>query len=280
MDNKIELRGLSKHYHSFSLDGLSFSVPKGYITGFIGRNGAGKTTTLKALLSLIHAEGELLIDGGPVSSLEYLEKVGIVMDEPFLATEWDMDLVNRAMRLGYKGWDEASFFRYLERFSISRRLKVKELSRGMRIKLMLSCALSHGADLLILDEPTSGLDPMMRDEFVDLIKEFVEDENRTVLFSTHITQDLEAVADFIVFIDEGHLVRACSKDAFVDSYRVLRGDRALPDRLGAGLTLGAKVSSVGAEVLVEKDTPCPAGMDVLSEVPTIEKIMTLYGRTK
>ncbi len=278
MDNRIEFENLRKRYKAFTLGELSFSVPRGYITGLIGRNGAGKTTAIRALLSLIGFEGRLLVDGRPVSGPDYLQRVGAVMDEPFLAGEWAMQAVNAAMAIAYERWDAQAFFARLERFGIAPALRVKELSRGMRIKLMLACALSHGADLLVLDEPTSGLDPMMRDEFVDILKEFVEDERNTVLFSTHITQDLEAVADYIVFIDQGCLVDSCPKDEFMERYRLWRGGPELAGRLSPDILLGVKSTAVGTEALVRQGTPPPPGADILAEAPSIEKIMTLYGR--
>ena len=277
MENKIKFVNVEKQYQNFKLGEISFSIPKGYVTGLIGRNGAGKTTAIKSMLSLIKISGEILIDDKIISDLEYLQDIGIVMDEPFLGKDWKMDIVNQAMKVGYENWDEDMFFDYLNKFSIKRDMKVSELSRGMKIKLMLSMALSHNANLLILDEPTSGLDPMMRDEFTDIIQNFVEDEEHTVLFSTHITSDLEAIADFIVYMDDGKLVNECSKDEFVDSYRLIKCDVSEIDKIDKNIILGQKNSMVGCEVLVKNADL--SGFDVV-EVPTIEKIMMLYGRTK
>lgn len=287
MENKIRLNKVSKEFQNFKLGELSFSIPKGYVIGFIGKNGAGKTTTIRSILSLVRVCGEILIDEKPVTDLSYLQDFGIVMDEPFLGKDWTMGIVNEAMKTGYKNWDEKSFWEYLQKFSIQNNMKVGQLSRGMKIKLMLSIAFSHKANVLILDEPTSGLDPQMRDEFVELIQDFMEDENHTVLFSTHITQDLEAIADYIVYIDSGQIVDSCSRDEFIDSYRILRGDPdAAKDLMGilkqdGERVLGVKETAVGTEILVRKsDLEKIPENEFVVETPTIEKIMMLYGRVK
>lgn len=282
MDNKIEVKNVVKKFESFELGEISFSIPRGYITGIIGRNGAGKTTTIKALLSLLRPDaGEIIVDKKSIENTEYLQNTGIVMEHPFLGKDWNMHLVNKAMKIGYRYWDEKSFFSYLDRFAIKKTLKFKELSRGMKIKLMLSAALSHQANLLIMDEPTSGLDPMMRDEFTDILKEFVEDEKNTVLFSTHITQDLEAIADFIIFMDKGKVVDFCSKDDFIDKYRIVKGGKEDFEKINPKSVLGYKQSMFGFEILTDKKAlhMFPKDIDVvIEEKISIEKIMMLFGR--
>lgn len=280
MENMMEVRGLRKSYGDFALRDLSFGVPKGYVTGFIGRNGAGKTTTLKSMLSLISYQGEVFFGGQSLRNADYLQKIGIVMDEPLLAKEWTMDLVNEAMKIGYDRWSEEIFYSHLLRFRIDRKRKVRELSRGMKIKLMLAIALSHEAELLILDEPTGGLDPSMRDEFTDIIMEFVRDERHTVLFSTHITQDLEAIADYIVFIDAGRLVFFGGKDEFIEEYLVLKGGIEEAERIDKDCILGRKTSAVGTEILLRTEDLGKAEGEFLREKTTIDKIMVLYGREK
>lgn len=278
---KITLKGVEKQFEHFKLEGLSFCIPKGFVTGFIGRNGAGKTTAIKAMLSLIHYQGKIEVEGREATQdFTYLQDVGIVMDDAFLGRDWNMQLVNQAMKIGYQKWDEKLFFAYLKKFEIHEKSKVKELSRGMKIKLMLSIALSHEANLLILDEPTSGLDPMMRDEFTDIIKEFVADERHTVLFSTHITQDLDAIADFIVFIDDGKLVESCTKEEFIDHYLILKGDEKEMAEIPEEIILGCKRSMVMTELLVRRASVEHLKASILAETPSIEKILMLYGRKK
>ncbi|NLM06625.1 MAG: ABC transporter ATP-binding protein [Tissierellia bacterium] len=279
MTDKIILENVKKKYVNFQLGEISFPVPKGYITGFIGKNGQGKTTTIRSILSLINFEGTILIDGQSNENLEYLQEAGVVMDESFLAKDWNMNLVDKAMDIGYKDWDSGKFKAYLEGFGIPLKSKVKELSRGMKTKLMLSIALSHGARLLVLDEPTSGLDPSMRDEFADIIQDFVGEEDNTVLFSTHITQDLEAIADYIVFIDDGKLVDFDTKEDFIEKYRIVKA--GLEELKGVeDFLLGKKVTRVGFEGLVKEKFVEKISSDILVERATIDDIMVLYGRKK
>lgn len=279
MQNVIEVNNLYKKFENFVLGEISFSIPKGYITGFIGRNGAGKTSTIKSLLSLVHHEGTINLNGEKLQNLDYLQHVGIVMDEPFLAKDWPMTLVNEAMECGYDQWDEREFFTYLDRFGIATSAKVHELSRGMKIKLMLAIALAHRAKLLILDEPTSGLDPSMRDELTDLLKDFVQDEDHSVLFSTHITQDLDRIADYIIFIDNGKLVDSCPKDTFLEKYIVVKGGMNEFASLENHFTiLGKRVSSVSFEALVKASDSTSIPDEFIVEKPDIERIMVLYGR--
>ena len=278
MINKITLKNVKKEYENFQLGELSFAIPKGYITGFIGKNGQGKTTTIKSILSFINFEGSILVDDSSNLKLDFLQRTGIVMDEPLLAKDWNMTIVNKAMAIGYEDWDTEKFFNFLKRFDIPLKSKVTDLSRGMKIKLMLSIALSHNANLLILDEPTSGLDPGMRDEFADIIQEFVEEEENTVLFSTHITQDLEAIADYIIFIDDGKLVEFKTKEDFLKTYRIIKGSPSEFEKIDCNIILGSKRSSVAFEALIRSEEEYKISSDIICENATIENIMVLYGR--
>ena len=280
MTNKIEVRNLKKTYDNFVLGENSLEIKKGFITGFIGKNGMGKTTTIKSLLSLINYDGEIIVDGKDVKDLEYLQDVGIIMDDSFLSKDWKITLVNEAMKCGYENWKEEKFFQYIKNFGIEKDKKVKELSRGMKIKLMFSIALSHEANLLILDEPTSGLDPSMRDELTDMLKEFVEDEENTVLFSTHITEDLDRIADYIIFIDDGKIIDSCSKEEFLEKYLILKGGSEDIDLLKNFDLLGIKSNSTSFEALVKKIEKENIPDDLFVENPDINKILVLYGRKK
>ena len=280
MTNKIEVKNLKKTYENFVLGEESFEIKKGYITGFIGKNGMGKTTTIKSLLSLINYEGEVFVDGEDSRNLNYLQDVGIIMDDSFLSKDWKISLVNDAMKCGYENWKEEKFFTYIKKFGIEKDKKVRELSRGMKIKLMLSIALSHEANLLILDEPTSGLDPSMRDELTDILKEFVEDENNTVLFSTHITEDLDRIADYIIFIDNGKIIDSCSKEEFLEKYLVLKGGAEDKDLLKEFDVLGIKSNSTSFDALVKNVEREDITDGLFVEEPDINKILVLYGRKK
>ncbi len=280
MTNKIEVKNLKKTYDNFVLGEDSFEIKKGFITGFIGKNGMGKTTTIKSLLSLINYEGEVFVDGEDARNLNYLQDVGIIMDDSFLSKDWKISLVNEAMKCGYENWKEEEFFEYVKKFGIEKDKKVRELSRGMKIKLMLSIALSHEANLLILDEPTSGLDPSMRDELTDILKDFVEDENNTVLFSTHITEDLDRIADYIIFIDDGKIIDSSSKEEFLEKYLVLKGGPEDKDILKDFEVLGIKSNSSSFDALVKNVEREDIPDDLFVEEPDINKILVLYGRMK
>ena len=277
MTDKIRARALSKNFGKFKLGPNDFAIKKGYVTGFIGKNGMGKTTTIKALLSLINYDGGIFLDFKKIEDLSYLQDVGLVMDDSFLGKDWALDLVNKAMSVGYENWDEKSFYSYLDKFNLDRNKKVEELSRGMKIKLMLAIALSHQAKILILDEPTSGLDPAMRDELVDMILDFMEDEENTVLFSTHITQDLDRIADYIVFIDEGQIVFEGLKDEFYDKFLLIKGGLEDFEKIKNIKILGQKISKVNFEALILRED-YKENQNLVADVPTIDEIMIYYGR--
>ena len=278
--NKIEIKNLKKGYQNFALKDVNFSIPEGYVTGFIGRNGMGKTTTIKSILSLIQYQGEILsIHGDEKNKLDN-QKIGVIMDDSFLAKDWNMELVNQAMKVGYDEWNENAYWKFLEKFNIDKKLKVKELSRGMKIKLMLSIALSHNAELLILDEPTSGLDPSMREEFVEVISDYMQDDNHTVLFSTHITQDLETIADYIVFIDNGEIVLALEKEEFINYFMILKCGLENQNMLNTTAILGQKKTKYNIEYLVKRDAIDEIPNEYVEDEITIDKIMILYGREK
>ena len=278
--NKIEIKNLKKDYQNFALKNVNFSIPEGYVTGFIGRNGMGKTTTIKSILSLIQYQGEILsIHDDEKTKLDN-QKIGVIMDDSFLAKDWNMELVNQAMKVGYDEWNENAYWKFLEKFHIDKKLKVKELSRGMKIKLMLSIALSHNAELLILDEPTSGLDPSMREEFVEVISDYMQDDNHTVLFSTHITQDLETIADYIVFIDNGEIVLALEKEEFINYFMILKCGLESQNILDSSAILGQKKTKYNIEYLVKRHAIQDIPNEYVEDEITIDKIMILYGREK
>ena len=278
--NKIEIKNLKKDYQNFTLKNVNFSIPEGYVTGFIGRNGMGKTTSIKSILSLIQYQGEILSIHGDEKTKLNNQKIGVIMDDSFLAKDWNMELVNQAMKVGYDKWEENTYWNFLEKFNIDKKLKVKELSRGMKIKLMLSIALSHNAELLILDEPTSGLDPSMREEFVEVISDYMQDDNHTVLFSTHITQDLETIADYIVFIDNGEIVLSLEKEEFINHFMILKCGLESQNILDSSAILGQKKTKYNIEYLVKRDAIDEIPNEYVEDAITIDKIMILYGREK
>lgn len=277
MTDKILAKNLSKTYEKFKLGPNDFAIKKGFVTGFIGKNGMGKTTTIKALLSLINYDGEIFLDGKKINDLTYLQDVGLVMDDSFLGKDWTLDLVNEAMAIGYDRWDSKVYYEYLNKFELEIEKKVSDLSRGMKIKLMLAVALSHDAKILILDEPTSGLDPAMRDQLVDMILDFMEDPDHTVLFSTHITQDLDRIADYIVFIDQGKIVFEGIKDELYDKFLLIKGGLEDFENIKKLKIYGQKKSQYNFEALILRED-YKEDENLVAEVPTIDQIMIYYGR--
>lgn len=280
MTSAIKVEKLRKSYSSFTLNDISFEVPEGYITGFIGPNGAGKTTTIKSILSFLRP------DGGSIEVLGHketergnaLDQVGVVMDTPYLVKDWTVREVENAVRPFYRAWDEERFQHLLNRFGIQKSLKVKELSRGMSVKLSVSIALSHGAELLILDEPTSGLDPVAREEICELLQEFVAEEKHSVLFSTHITKDLEAIADYIVFILNGEILYAGQKDVLMESYGLLKGGLQELSGVAHLDLIGLKKNRLGFEALVKKEDASSLPEGVLLEPVTLDELIIYFHR--
>lgn len=198
MDHVLEVKSLSKTYTNFVLNDINFSLPMGYIMGLIGPNGSGKTTTIKTILNMVTPDsGNVFVFGKDhIESEQEIKKgIGVVFDENYFVDEWNMEDVEKAFMLFYDSWNSKKYWSLLTKFRITKDKLVKELSKGMQMKLMLACAFSYDAKLLILDEPTSGLDPVSRDELLEILSAYIEDEKHSVLFSTHITSDLEKIAD-------------------------------------------------------------------------------------
>lgn len=252
--NAIECRDLTKAYRGFTLDHLTFSLPAGCILGLVGENGAGKSTTLKLLMNAISRdEGQVSLLGVDNQSPEFLQTkqdIGVVLDEACLPEVITPRETGKLMALTYTRWDQGLYEQYLARFALPKDKKFKELSRGMKMKLAIAAALSHGAKLLLLDEATSGLDPIVRDEVLDLLLDFVQNERHAVLVSSHITSDLEKVADYITFLHQGKLVFTLEKDLLVDQYGVLHCGAAVFDTLDPADILAWRREAYQYKVLV------------------------------
>ena len=224
MENAIEVRNLCKQYKGFSLDNVSFTVPRGYVCGFIGQNGAGKTTTLKLLLGMVTKDsGETMLLSPSETPDNVKEDIGVLFDQPYYQADWTPRQIEKALRPFYNRWDGRRFHEHLQRFSLDAGQKFKTFSRGMKMKLGLAVALSHDAKLLLLEEPTSGLDPVMRDQLLDILRGYMAEEDRTVFFSSHITSDLEKVADYLVYIHQGKVLYSGLKDDLLEKYCIVRG---------------------------------------------------------
>jgi len=226
MENILEIKGLNKAYDGFALKDVSFSLPKGYIMGFVGENGSGKTTTIRSILNMAN------IDSGKISvfgldsvkdTIAIKEKIGVVFDSLYLADHLTAKQIEKQLKPFYKDWNSKEFAGRLKAFGLTDNKHVGDFSKGMKMKLMIAIALSHKADFMILDEPTSGLDPVARDELLDILAEYIEDENRSVLFSTHITSDVERIADYVTILHNGKVWFTGTKDELSEKYVILRG---------------------------------------------------------
>ena len=251
--NVIELANVTKDYGDFKLDDISFSVPEGSVCGFIGQNGAGKTTTINLILDIIKRDsGEIRLFNESIdkNSAALRENIGVVFDEMGFHEFMTGKDINIMMKNIYKNWDEDRFFQYLKDFSLPSKKKCGSFSRGMRMKLQIAVALSHNAKLLIMDEPTSGLDPIVRNEMINIFRDFVLEEDHTILLSSHITADLEKLADEVVFINKGRIVLAGNKDELLEKHGILKCKKDEADNISESIVVGADIGSFGAEILV------------------------------
>ncbi|BDC92681.1 ABC transporter ATP-binding protein [Treponema bryantii] len=275
--NLIEINGLCKNFESFQLKNVSFSLEEGYIMGFIGRNGAGKSTTLKTMLNLMKNDGgEVKLCGLsiPKDELEIKNQVGYVFGGVDFYPEAKISRITNVTKSFYHEWDDARYKELCERFEIDQNKKFKQLSAGMKVKYSVAVAMSHNPKLLILDEPTSGLDPAARDDLVLLFQEFVEDGAHSILFSTHITSDLEKCADYITYIKQGQILASTDRDSFRESYISVAGkkDQLTPDV--EPKIIGLHTHQLGFEGLMKTEDKALAekgGFEMAS--PTLEDIM-------
>ena len=221
----LKLTNITKKYDDFLLDKVSFNVPKGNIVGLIGENGAGKSTTLNSILEIIERDsGDVFILDSEknIISNDIREKIGVVFDGNNFPEDLTPQKLNNVLKAIYSNWEEKKFYELLEKFSLPKNKKIKKFSKGMKMKLSISVALSHKAELLILDEATSGLDPVVRDDILDILLDFVQEENNSILMSSHITSDLEKIADYIVFIHKGKVIFEETKDNLIYNYGIMK----------------------------------------------------------
>jgi ABC-2 type transport system ATP-binding protein len=273
------VKNLNKKYKNFHLKDVSFQLEQGYIMGFIGTNGAGKTTTLKSILNMIH------IDGGEISILgksfnkhemELKQEIGYAFGGVDYYTRNKIKQVTNVVKKFYHNWDEETYSNYLEKFNLDESKKIIELSAGMRVKYNLALALSHGAKLLILDEPTSGLDPVVRDNLLDIFQELVEDGEISILFSTHITSDLEKCADYITYINNGQIIKSSEKEEFINTFRLLNGGESQLSEVKDHL-ISYKKNSFGFTGLIYSKDFDPSS-NIKSTLPNLEEIMIYFSK--
>ena len=278
MDNALEIKGLCKQYEGFALENVSFTLPRGAVMGFIGENGAGKTTTIKAVLNLIRRDaGEIRVLGldNIRDERAVKERIGVVLEDGCFLNTMNARQVDTLMGKAYQSWKPEQFFGFIRRFGIDENKKIKDYSKGMRMKISIAAALSHGAELLLMDEPTSGLDPVVRDEVLDLFYDFMQDEGHAILLSSHITSDLDKIADYITFIHGGRVALSEPRDELLDTYGVLRCTADQLAALEPQAVRAKRMGAFGCEALVRRDG-VPQGWPV--EPVNIEQIMLFLTR--
>ena len=276
MEYAVEVQGLTKRYPGFTLDHVSFAVPSGSIVGFIGENGAGKSTTMKAVLNLIQRdEGSVRLLGRETGAEypEIKEQIGVVFDESYFPDNLKIRDVDRIMRSIFRSWESGKFLDYCRRFGLPEKKIVKTFSRGMKMKLSIAAALSHQTKLLIMDEATSGLDPVVRNEILDLFQEFVQEEDHTVFLSSHITSDIERIADYILLIHKGRILLFEDKDTLLYEYGVVRCSWEQAQNLDKALVVGVRRSQFETEVLVRNRKALKEQPDLVVDRASLEDIL-------
>jgi len=278
MGNAIQISKLCKQYPGFTLNNVSFTVPYGLCCGFVGPNGAGKTTTLKAMLGMIIKDsGEIRLLGKPDNDITAKEDIGVMFDQPYFQEDWTPFDVEKGIKPFYRSWDADEYHKYLSRFELDPKKKFKDFSRGMKMKLAMAVHLSHNAKLLLLDEPTGGLDPVARDELLDIMREYMLKDERTVLFSTHITSDLERIADLIVYISNGCVSFCGEKDELTSRYCVVRGGKLPAEKRKSAI--GLREHGNGFECLMEVANIGGLPPEAITERATIDDVIVYMERS-
>lgn len=279
MDKILEVKNLKKEYKDFSLENINFQLDRGYIMGFIGPNGSGKSTTIKLIMNLIKKDsGDIKIFGmdNIRHEKEVKEKIGFVYDENYFYDHVNIETMKKIIASFYKGWSDKIFNKYLKTFDLDPKKKIKNLSKGMKMKFSLALALSHNAELIIMDEPTAGLDPVFRREILDILYDLIQDENKSVFFSTHITTDLEKISDYITFINKGKMVFSENKDEVMEKYALVKGGIDFLNEETKKYFLGINKNSFGFEGLTTSANiikEITKKGELIIEKPSLEDIM-------
>lgn len=281
MENILEITDLCKNYDDFSLKNVSFSLPRGYIMGFVGQNGSGKTTTIRSILNMSNPDcGKISVLGldSVKDSIEIKDRTGVVFDQLYFGEHMNAKQIEKQLKPFYSKWSTETFFEYLKKFELPDNKAVGKFSKGMKMKLMITAALSHNAELIILDEPTSGLDPVARDELLDILAEFIEDENKGILFSTHITADVERIADFITVLHNGSVWFSGTKDELSEKYAVVKGDpKDITDQLKEKM-MGFHIYRNGFDALIDTEYLNEVPESVETEKASIDEILVYIAK--
>lgn len=272
--NAIEIKGLTKRYKDFALEGLDLTLPMGCVLGLVGANGAGKSTTIRLIMDAMERDGgtvEVLgVDNKSQEFQKVKEEVGVVLDETCVPEFITARQLGKIMADTYRNWEQDAYERWLDKFQLPGNKKFKEYSRGMTMKLGIAAALSHRARLLLLDEATSGLDPMVREELLEVFADFAAQDGHAVLISSHIVSDLEKICDYVAFLERGRLVLCEEKDVLLDRYGILKCGREDLNRVDPAALHGVRLGQYGAEALVERDR---APRDMVVDRATLEDII-------
>lgn len=280
MEHILEVGHLSKRFKHFQLEDVNFSVKKGYIMGFIGPNGAGKSTLIKCIMDFIpYEQGTIKLFGQThqEATKEIKDRIGFVCDDNIYFDHLTIEGNKKIVAPFYSKWNDAVFYNYLAQFGLNRKQKVKSLSKGMKMKMALAFALSHDPDLIIMDEPTAGLDPVFRRELLDILLDVIQDEEKAIFFSTHITTDLESIADYITMINNGKIIFSKEKDELIHQYKIVKGPIELAEAVKP-FAIHIRKTSIGFEALTDDAEALRekfAGQLVF-EKPTLDAIMYFY----
>lgn len=276
MEYIMKIDNLCKSYKAFSLKNVSFSLPKGYIMGFVGQNGSGKTTTIRSMLGIANKDSGNIELFGLDNVKDYREikqRISVVFDSLCYPPHLKIKHIESMLKSFYDKWDSEEFHRLIKKFKLHENEKIGKFSKGMRMKLMIAVALSHKAELIILDEPTSGLDPVARDELLDILTEYISDENNSILFSTHITADLERIADYVTVLNDGEVWYTGTKDEIMDKYVVIKGDEEdLPDEI-MNKSIGYHNYRNGFEAMLEREVASDLPKEIEYEKANLDDIL-------
>ncbi|MGG7077871.1 ABC transporter ATP-binding protein [Clostridium sardiniense] len=284
-NNALEIKNITKEYKGFSLKNVSFSIPKGFIMGLVGPNGAGKTTIIKAIMNLVNLKsGEINIFDKNLKECEVSikDRIGFVYDDCCAFEDFSIEENKKIIAPFYSKWNEEKFKFYIDKFNLNIKKKVKELSKGQRMRFSLAIALSHSAELLILDEPTSGLDPVFRSELLDLLFDLISEEELSILYSTHITTDLERLADYITFINNGKMEFSKEKDMLLEEYVVVKGPIDILDNEMKKDLVGIRKSRYNFEALSNKRDKLKNkyGDKLIFERASLDDIVIYYSKKR
>ncbi|MBQ6944958.1 MAG: ABC transporter ATP-binding protein [Ruminococcus sp.] len=279
-ENAIELKNVTKKYDGFTLDNINFNVPKGSIMGFIGQNGAGKTTTIRSILNLVPIdEGEIKMFGldHKKDEREIKERIAVVFDELPFHDIFNANHMGKIFGGLYKDWNNQKYTEYLDMFQLPRKKKIGNFSKGMKMKLQIACALSHNAELLVMDEATTGLDPVVRNEILDIFLEYLQNEEHSILMSSHITSDLEKIADSVTFIDKGKILISGYKDDILADHSVIKCTKNDYKDIDSSDIVSVRLNDFGAEVMVRNSDEMKRKYSgLVFDRTTLEEIMVYY----